>query len=74
MSWVLILYLSTATGLSSATGGPATVQGFATEAACKATGERIKKTVGKADWYVCVEANLPPMQLENGSDRQGDKR
>lgn len=64
MSWALVFYLSTFTtspfSANSATGGPATIAGFQTQERCVSTGERFKREVPKMDWYVCVQADVPP--------------
>ena len=52
--WFLVIYLSTNHYLNNATGGPIAIPvTFTSEEACKENGERLVKTIPKADWYHC---------------------
>lgn len=53
-TWFLILYLSTNTYLSQATGGPMVVpEIYHSKEECEKNGKRLVDSVPKADWYHC---------------------
>ena len=53
-SFILIIYLSAGFGMG-ATGGPAVISGYASEADCVTDANRIANATGKKfDWYRCV--------------------
>lgn len=63
VSWILVFHVSSLPGTNAAHGGPATVQGFATQEQCETTGKRLMTSVKKIDWYQCVRADLPPVPV-----------